>query len=330
MIKQIQIDNYQNIDELCFRFMQDNDVNYLEEQVNENGNLKVNAVYEAPGSNYDSLIMFLNRLHDAIKYNTKCLTNTCMDKENKYANIAIEHHDRIYSYGIKFNKHGLIQETLNKVNPDDYDDVDEIFNHKGNELKIKETMFYEILKEQICIIQPYIDSKHAEREVKKMPQDKLIKFFQELDWGVKDININESNHGIEAVIIHTDNNKTNLYNLPENRLNLFMLAKYIIKTLNQGRTLFVNFDKLKIHPMLVRKIIQMFAESDKGQLIFNTMNTEYLSLDLLREDEIWFSDRDDFYSLCNFKDINKDDNIRKGYRMGRYGTAPILNLEYYN
>lgn len=84
----------------------------------------------------------------------------------------------------------------------------------------------------------------------------------------------------------------------------------------------------KLHPLLAYHFIQQFLACPMGQLIFTTHNTFLLSLELLRRDEIWFSQkrRDgsvEIYSLNDFK-VRPDLDIRKGYLFGRFGGIPYL------
>ncbi|MCH3918150.1 MAG: AAA family ATPase [Spirochaetia bacterium] len=85
-----------------------------------------------------------------------------------------------------------------------------------------------------------------------------------------------------------------------------------------------------IHPLLIKEIIKKFSFDDttKGQLVFTTHESNLLDQEILRQDEIWFVEKDSFgdsdlYSLCDFKEHNTKD-IRKGYLEGRYGAIPFL------
>jgi len=60
-----------------------------------------------------------------------------------------------------------------------------------------------------------------------------------------------------------------------------------------------------------------------------THETGLLDLDLLRRDEIWFVekneyDESDIYSLEEFTP-RYDKDIRKGYLMGRFGAIPMIH-----
>jgi AAA15 family ATPase/GTPase len=65
-----------------------------------------------------------------------------------------------------------------------------------------------------------------------------------------------------------------------------------------------------------------------AQLIFTTHDTHLLDLKVLRQDEIWFLEKDEhgashLYSLVNLK-MSPDLNIQKGYLQGRFGGIPFI------
>ena len=66
----------------------------------------------------------------------------------------------------------------------------------------------------------------------------------------------------------------------------------------------------------------------KGQIIFTTHDSHLLDLDIFRPDEIWFVEknktgRTKAYTMSDFKP-RYDENIEKGYLMGRFGAIPYL------
>lgn len=71
-----------------------------------------------------------------------------------------------------------------------------------------------------------------------------------------------------------------------------------------------------------------------AQLIFTTHDTWQLSNQLLRRDEVWFTEKDEqgiskLYSLADFVDesgtrIRKDESYEKNYLIGKYGAIPTL------
>ena len=86
-----------------------------------------------------------------------------------------------------------------------------------------------------------------------------------------------------------------------------------------------------IHPALLKALIQkiMSNKLTEGQLIFTTHESNLLDLDIFRQDEVWFAEKDktsnstQLYSLSDFKP-RYDLDIRKGYLKGRFGAIPFL------
>lgn len=86
-----------------------------------------------------------------------------------------------------------------------------------------------------------------------------------------------------------------------------------------------------LHTHATTEFIRMFFERSKGtgaQLIATTHDAEVLDLNLLRQDEIWFVERDNdhstqIYPLTKFK-TRFDKDVKKDYLLGRYGALPIF------
>ena len=109
----------------------------------------------------------------------------------------------------------------------------------------------------------------------------------------------------------------------------------VVQALTTGATLCVDDLDASLHPLLAAELIRMFtsvSRNPKGaQLIFNTHDTNLLSRDLLRRDQIWFAEKDDegashLYPLTDFKP-RKEENLERGYLQGRYGAIPFLNSD---
>ncbi len=85
-----------------------------------------------------------------------------------------------------------------------------------------------------------------------------------------------------------------------------------------------------LHPLIIKEILKKISEdkSTRGQLVFTTHESNILDQELLRQDEIWFAEKDkkgctDLYPLSDFKEHHTKD-IEKGYLNGRYGGIPFL------
>lgn len=121
-----------------------------------------------------------------------------------------------------------------------------------------------------------------------------------------------------------------------NRILDFMPAIYAI--IHTDRTVLIDEIDQSLHPSLLHTIISkiMAEKTTKGQLIFTTHESNLLNLNIFRQDEIWFVEKDKqtkatkFYSLSEFKPRH-DLNIKKGYLKGRFGAIPFMaDLEQLN
>lgn len=113
------------------------------------------------------------------------------------------------------------------------------------------------------------------------------------------------------------------------RLLNLMPALHKLQTNNS--VFFIDEIDRSMHPILVWKFLEFFLNScDKGhrQIIVTTHETNLLHLDLLRRDEIWFTEKNEnletqLYSLADFK-VRNDLDIRKHYLQGRFGAIPFM------
>ncbi len=121
-------------------------------------------------------------------------------------------------------------------------------------------------------------------------------------------------------------------------LKMFSLYPELQEVLQNGGVFFIDELNARLHPLLVRNFILTFLNPDinvnHAQLVFTTHDTWQLSNQLLRRDEIWFTEKDDMglstlYSLADFVDedgsrIRKDECYEKNYLLGKYGAIPSL------
>ncbi|MBN2327208.1 MAG: ATP-binding protein [Candidatus Omnitrophica bacterium] len=115
-------------------------------------------------------------------------------------------------------------------------------------------------------------------------------------------------------------------------VKIFSLLGPLLVSLIDGDSIFIDEIGAKMHPLLVRDVIRMFhnnqSNSKNAQLIFTTHDTTQLNKDILRRDQIWFTEKNDagatiLYPLTDFKP-RKDESLQKGYLAGRYGAIPFL------
>jgi AAA15 family ATPase/GTPase len=98
-----------------------------------------------------------------------------------------------------------------------------------------------------------------------------------------------------------------------------------------GAVYFIDEIDRSMHPILVRKFLEFFLQACAGgqrQVIVTTHESSLLDQDLLRRDEIWFTEKDHnaatrLYSLTDFK-VRNDLELRKHYLQGRFGAVPFI------
>ena len=118
---------------------------------------------------------------------------------------------------------------------------------------------------------------------------------------------------------------------------LFGILCPLIDVMINGKVLLCDELEAGLHESLVFGLVRLFIKTQMpkdAQLIFTTHETGLLSLDLLRRDQIWFTElrkmdrATDLYSLAEIKSIRKEENFGKGYISGKYGAIPMLNLDF--
>jgi AAA15 family ATPase/GTPase len=116
------------------------------------------------------------------------------------------------------------------------------------------------------------------------------------------------------------------------------LSAPVFDALSQGKTLIIDELDSKLHPLITIRIVNLFNSSDtnpnNAQLLFATHDTNLLSIDIFRRDQIWFTEKDerertDLYSLYDFNlpdgsKVRNDSNLEKNYIRGRYGAIPFI------
>lgn len=181
-------------------------------------------------------------------------------------------------------------------------------------------------------------------------QKDVLKYFSSFDNQIKGFQAtrvpNEEDEQDEQFIIEAKHKRIHsddsvmipLSDESDGTLKMFALYPKLHAVLEKGSVLFVDELNARLHPLLVRNFILTFANPkinvNHAQLIFTTHDTWQLSNQLLRRDEVWFTNKDSnglssLYSLADFLDadgshIRKDENYEKNYLLGKYGAIPSL------
>ncbi len=104
----------------------------------------------------------------------------------------------------------------------------------------------------------------------------------------------------------------------------------ILIRLAEGGIIIVDELNSTLHPLLSRRLIQLFLDTSinvgKAQLLFTTHDTSLLASGGLRRDQIWFAEKDNegathLYSMSEMK-VRSRDNLESGYLHGRFGAVP--------
>ena len=110
-----------------------------------------------------------------------------------------------------------------------------------------------------------------------------------------------------------------------------MLLLESFSTLDSGTPLVIDELDASLHTRAADAILALCASPEtnpKGaQLIATTHNTNLLTSEFLRRDQVWFTEKShlgatSLYSLSDTK-WRKGDDIEKGYLQGRFGALPF-------
>ncbi len=114
---------------------------------------------------------------------------------------------------------------------------------------------------------------------------------------------------------------------------MLALAEPFLETLKYGRILMVDELNQRLHPYLMRYLIELFnnpeTNPNNAQLIFTTHAVSLLKDDIFRRDQIWFCERDKnqaatLFPLAEFEEGKGYEDFEAYYMTGRYGAVPFI------
>lgn len=180
-------------------------------------------------------------------------------------------------------------------------------------------------------------------------QKKVVDYFASFDSSIVGFNVeviksdDEDSRHIKIDALHEVIGSDEFASIPleeesDGTLKMFALYPALQDTLESGGVLFVDELNARLHPLLVRGFLITFLNPETNpnhaQLVFTTHDSWQLSNNLLRRDEIWFTEKEQsgvstLYSLADFVDedgskIRKDESYEKNYLLGKYGAIPTL------
>lgn len=169
----------------------------------------------------------------------------------------------------------------------------------------------------------------------------IIKMIKEMDLDIDDFRVEEKEDDIEVYMKHNVDGYMEELTLMEESSGtqkIFGVLPVVADSLVSGRTLVIDELDAKVHPLLLKYIIELYTNplsNKKGaQLIFTSHDLSTMNSDVFRRDEIWFvakgnQQNSKLYSLVEFKNKNgisvrKDAKFDKQYLEGKYGADPYL------
>lgn len=115
------------------------------------------------------------------------------------------------------------------------------------------------------------------------------------------------------------------------------LAGPISRALEEGSVLVVDEFESMLHPFLSRAIVSLFLgpqNPNNAQLLFATHDTLLMDPDLMRRDQIWFTDKDEYgatslFSLREFdaSKVRASSKFNRQYLLGIFGAVPNICLD---
>lgn len=190
-------------------------------------------------------------------------------------------------------------------------------------------------------------------------KDFAIDFLQKADFNIEDYKISQIDVPGEFLtaipefiaktlpdkpkayqVLFKHKNSDNYLSIDEESLGtqmIFAFIPFLADSLKNKKVLIIDELDKSLHPFLVQYIVEIFNDveinKNGSQLIFNTHDTNLLDLNILRRDQIWFTEKNketgesDLYSLSDFS-VRKQENVEKGYMLGRYGAVPFIKNDF--
>jgi AAA15 family ATPase/GTPase len=167
----------------------------------------------------------------------------------------------------------------------------------------------------------------------------VVKIVHKFDTGISRIEIKKKSetsldYNIYAVHKTYEGNEIS-WNFDEESLGtqrIFNLAFRMVLALDSGELTIVDELGTNLHPNIVKYIIKMFqnpkTNPNNAQLIFTSHDNTLQRNNLLRRDQIWFTQKrpdhsTELYPLTDFH-VRNDLAIDKAYLDGRFGAVPFL------
>lgn len=176
-------------------------------------------------------------------------------------------------------------------------------------------------------------------EQKAIPEGLLSYFNQFIKQEIEQLerNIIDDIQKVDVITLHKMNDSDeeiefDMDDESDGTQRLFDMAGLWLYVLENGEVLLVDELDRSLHPVLSKALVKMFNDPEinknNAQLIFTTHDTILLDTEMLRRDQVWFTEKEKsmtkLYSLSDFQP-REDESLQKGYLRGRYGGIPFIN-----
>lgn len=269
------------------------------------------------------------------EYNAKCIALEWLYRKNLKTNrtaIIFERTTESIEFGMavkrecEIYKEQIPAETL----------VLSFFNKLKLKTDIFRDVYFEISRTVIATTDFCEDTRILDSFLPRIisnEKEKLVEFLKAIDTGIKDIRYNETEKEIVFWTSHKGKDGgeylLNLRAESEGTIKSIILFIHAYMAIQYNHSIFVDELNTKLHPLLLKFIIDLFYnENSTAQLIYTTHDTTLMDKKFFRRDQIWFVQKDEYgcselVALSDFK-VRSDASFEKDYLAGVYGGIPFL------
>ena len=269
------------------------------------------------------------------EYNAECIVTEWLYRKNLNTNRTVTIYERTTSnveFGATIRKECEVYKE--QIPPETL--VLSFFN----KLKLKTDIFglvYKGIMDTLVVPTDFCEDKSLLNillpKVIDVGKTDLLEFLSAIDTGIKDIRYDRTENEINFYTFHKGKDgkeySINLFGESEGTLKSILLYIYVRRAIMTNRAIFVDELNIKLHPLLLKFIVDLFYEQDStAQLIYTTHDTTLMDKKFFRRDQIWFVQKDEYgyselFALSDYK-VRSDASFAKDYLAGVYGCIPQL------
>lgn len=359
MLVQIGISNYKSIDErivLSLLATKEERHPSIVRSVGDLSLLPVALIVGPNGAGKSNLFHALQHMQDII-LNTVSLPyypHHLNPNEETAIDLQLMLQGRRYAYGIAYNGESILEEYFAVIENEEPMAIFEregdtvTLSHQSVKLPTHESavhflsegasddirLFYQFVKNHliVALVNEEIEQEEVSQLLKESQLLKQVRtLLKRLDIGLEDLVLKG-----DTVYVKYHAFQLPLENESTGTRRLIYLLTVICDALRAGKVILIDELERNIHTNLTTTIIRLFnsdiTNPQNAQLICSSHNTHLLDLQLLRQDQIWFMEKDfehlrtDLYSLYNIEGVMDDENIEYGYVKGKYGATFKINF----